>query len=734
MSLRFLLSLLLVSFFWNRVSAQNPNDYKQPRILILLDGSSSMVQNWANDQTRFQVAGKVILNLMDSIYRINPNVEFSLRVYGHQHGVPDNNCFDTRREVMFSRNNLTQMAFRLESLKPIGVSPIAFSLKEAAENDFVNEREYAYSLVLITDGGESCGGDICAVVRDLLARKIEFKPYIISLLDYALLRDQYNCLGTYLQITKPEDMGLAVGTIASSYRKNLAVPILKGKEEPVKTARTPIPSALNISVPIASVPAKDTIVLPRQAPQPAADKTWVLTPEILPAIASSRMYRMVRNKPVINTRNKLPIPLIVYPPKEEEPVVMIQETIATLSVPARYHLVQPQRNVVLRKPVAVPAISFPPREEEPVVLAKEELVALRSRKIRLFTTGQFQPSPARRQSLPTIYFPPKEEDPIILPKEEIVALRRKTRLNLQQYFYAIPKKPRLAIPTIIYPKKEEEPVVTTAPPRPAPKPVTTPPAKPQEDIVEAQFTTESQPSAKTTLQVYFKSANGKYFQTTPRIILIDQKTKQEVKRFFRTVDGSGNPDLQEVPPGTYTVTFEANRSLVARNVVIKESENQRVTIIITNGTLRFEYEPNLKRPINEFTATVKRNFEYAPTVEQSCAEAKSYEPGNYHIEINTLPPDKRNIDLDFAATYYIRINEPGWVQFTNQNKVGKVILYYPLGDQYARFYSMDVLGNKDAQKLRLQPGTFRAVYLDATGREMIKSFRVKSNEVTDLEL
>src|SRR5437899_6596527 len=121
-----ILFLLLLPFsLW----AQSATDeQKKPRILLLLDGSSSMLETWSESANRFTAAGTVITALMDSIYRINPAVEFSLRVYGHQYPAQDKNCFDTRNEVMFSRNNITQMSLRLASIRPMGVSPIAFSL------------------------------------------------------------------------------------------------------------------------------------------------------------------------------------------------------------------------------------------------------------------------------------------------------------------------------------------------------------------------------------------------------------------------------------------------------------------------------------------------------------------------------------------------------------------------------------------------------------------------------
>ena len=180
-SVIFVLSIVLCSHCYG----QQPTKAKQPRILILLDGSSSMQKQWTPNDFRYEAAARIIDKLMDSVYAVNPDVEFALRVYGHQHPTADNNCFDTKLEVQFSKDHYTQMMLRLAALDAIGVSPIAYSLQQAAEKDLVRLDENKYSLILITDGGESCDGNICAVVRELLKKKIDFKPYILSLVDYA---------------------------------------------------------------------------------------------------------------------------------------------------------------------------------------------------------------------------------------------------------------------------------------------------------------------------------------------------------------------------------------------------------------------------------------------------------------------------------------------------------------------------------------------------------------------
>lgn len=248
-----------------QVTAQSNKEDKNPRILILLDGSSSMLHEWTNDNIRFEAAAKIIDKLMDSVYAVNKDVEFALRVYGHQSPTSKNNCYDTKLEVMFSKDNYTQMMLRLAALSPLGISPIAYSLQQAAEHDMKNLKENKYSLILITDGGESCNGDICKVVEELLKQRIDFKPYILSLVDYKPLRQQYACLGDYLLVTSPEDIEPVVGKIVESYRHTFIQPASVTKL--IETTRKP-PSVLKITTPQVKIPVPE----PEPKPEPKKEE------------------------------------------------------------------------------------------------------------------------------------------------------------------------------------------------------------------------------------------------------------------------------------------------------------------------------------------------------------------------------------------------------------------------------------------------------------------------------
>jgi len=248
--------------------AQFKSDLVQSRILILLDESSSMVQKWNGDKAKYAAAHEIILRIMDSVYAYNADVEFSLRVFGHQHTVQENDCHDTRNEVAFSKGNRNQMDFRLTDIHPLGVTPIAYALSQAAEYDLVDEQHNAYSIILITDGGESCGGDICEVMRTLIANKVFFKPYIVGLEDAPELRSSYACMGNFLSVTKEGDVPDAVSKIVTGFKP--IIKVTKSEYKEIKELSANAPSILKVNPPhVVEVPP------PAPAPRPVAKVTSI---------------------------------------------------------------------------------------------------------------------------------------------------------------------------------------------------------------------------------------------------------------------------------------------------------------------------------------------------------------------------------------------------------------------------------------------------------------------------
>jgi Ca-activated chloride channel family protein len=152
---------------------------EKTRILFVLDASGSMNAQWGNNQSRMDVAKQILTRLVDSL-RVNPKVELALRVYGHRYSRQSNNCNDSKLEVPFGAKNHDVIITEIKSLTPKGVTPITYSLQEAAK-DFPSAAGYRNILILITDGVESCGGDPCLASIELQKKGVFLRPFIIGL-------------------------------------------------------------------------------------------------------------------------------------------------------------------------------------------------------------------------------------------------------------------------------------------------------------------------------------------------------------------------------------------------------------------------------------------------------------------------------------------------------------------------------------------------------------------------
>jgi hypothetical protein len=621
-----------------RMYAQ-PEIQKPARILFLIDASSSMLNNWTPSETRFNTASRVISSIVDSIHKVNTDVAFAVRVFGNQYPAQEKNCYDTKLEVPFNLGNDAQIKARLKYLKPLGYSPIAWSLKETAEKDFIESDQYAYSIILITDGGESCGGDICATVTNLLEKKISFKPYILSLVDYEPLRLQYECLGKYLIVAKEKDIEPAIKTIINDNRKILTI----------KT------SALKR--------------MPQQVTKPAA--TPVVTKPVPPVV--------VKQQPVIVKQDPVPVKPVK---KEEAP-----------------------------KPVVV--------EEKPIVLIKltplDRIISLtRPRKMNLLYTLA-DGNPVKIPKLTNIKII-KDDGP---PQADIPA----APINMTKP--AVPKnKPGIVEPT-------------TGSVNPKPAPVKSPVRKTVTNTDEKlDFVVKVEDAKESTLQIYFTNGQGRFYNTEPKMLIKDSKTGKEIKSIYRNVTG-GEPNPIKLEPGTYDIQIPGGRSK-ASGIVMEPGKNKKYYIKVSNAALAFYYPSAPNRPVKEFTALVSKRFEPGPVVKQKCDTELPYEPTNYHIEINTLPPMILNVDLEFNNVKLISLQETGSVQITNQNAVGKVQFWYQHGDTYVPFYEMEMQGNPANQKVDFLPGLYQVRFYTGPVTPLAKAelimFRVKSNMTTSIEL
>jgi len=212
---KYILPFLLV-FNLSAVSGQNYQQVEKEkpppltRILFVLDGSQSMYGRWQSD-VKMNIAQGLLSNLLDSLKDVQ-NIQLALRVYGHQKTYPPQDCNDTRLVVPFANDNAMRIKNQLRYIKPKGTTPIAFALEQSA-GDFPACDDCRNIIILITDGLEECGGDPCAVSRDLQKRGIALKPFVIGI--GRNFREAFDCVGTYFDASSEEQFGKALDLVIS---------------------------------------------------------------------------------------------------------------------------------------------------------------------------------------------------------------------------------------------------------------------------------------------------------------------------------------------------------------------------------------------------------------------------------------------------------------------------------------------------------------------------------------
>lgn len=144
----------------------------------ILDASGSMLQPM-DGRTRWDIAREL---LAARLRAMPPDVNVGLRVYGHR--VPytqeEEACNDIELLVPIQAGAADQIVEVLPGLEALGMTPMSNSLILAAE-DFTFEPGRKNSIVLISDGAETCGQAPAEVAQYLRELGIDFTVHVIGL-------------------------------------------------------------------------------------------------------------------------------------------------------------------------------------------------------------------------------------------------------------------------------------------------------------------------------------------------------------------------------------------------------------------------------------------------------------------------------------------------------------------------------------------------------------------------
>ncbi|MEO1066497.1 MAG: hypothetical protein AAFW47_03870 [Pseudomonadota bacterium] len=146
---------------------------EKQRLYIIYDSSNSMWTELPGGARRYEAARAAI---GDIVNRDLGERQIALRVYGHRR---KNDCRDSQLLVPFSAAGEAGAQFLgvISKIRPTGRTPIDLSLRQAL-TDFGGR---SGSIILISDGIESCDADPCALVKAWGEKNIDIKVHVVGL-------------------------------------------------------------------------------------------------------------------------------------------------------------------------------------------------------------------------------------------------------------------------------------------------------------------------------------------------------------------------------------------------------------------------------------------------------------------------------------------------------------------------------------------------------------------------
>jgi hypothetical protein len=199
-------------------------------MLMILDASNSM---WGQTGgvAKIETAKEALTGLLEEL---SPDTRLGLMLYGHRR---EGDCADIELVSPFGAGTRESIRAAILGITPRGKTPIAASLQAAADAFAGLEEEPNNSIVLISDGIESCDGDPCAVAGALVERNVSLRVHVVGFDVDEETRAQLQCIadrgnGEYFDAQNPEGFRTAV---ESAQQAAAAAPEPEPEPEPAFT-------------------------------------------------------------------------------------------------------------------------------------------------------------------------------------------------------------------------------------------------------------------------------------------------------------------------------------------------------------------------------------------------------------------------------------------------------------------------------------------------------------------
>lgn len=182
-------------------------------VMVVFDGSNSM---WGqiDGTAKIEIARSVMENLLGEW---SNDREVGLMAYGHRRR---GDCTDIETLVTAGHDTRTEILERINSITPTGKTPLTDAVEQAA--NALSFADQPATVVLISDGLESCERDPCALAEALEKGGVGFTAHVVG---FGLAGDEdtasLSCIaektgGKYIQANNAAELGQALNVVSSA--------------------------------------------------------------------------------------------------------------------------------------------------------------------------------------------------------------------------------------------------------------------------------------------------------------------------------------------------------------------------------------------------------------------------------------------------------------------------------------------------------------------------------------
>ncbi len=200
------LALMLTAFISPALAQSQNENAGSASTIIVMDGSGSM---WGqiNGKTKLEIARETVSSVLATL---PADQVLGLMAYGHR---SKGSCEDIELIVPPAKGSAQAVQKAVNEMKFLGMTPLSAAVRKAAEA--LRYTEQAATVVLVTDGLETCNADPCALGKELEAAGLKFTAHVIG---FGVAKEQgaqLACLaentgGKYLQASDAASLNIAL--------------------------------------------------------------------------------------------------------------------------------------------------------------------------------------------------------------------------------------------------------------------------------------------------------------------------------------------------------------------------------------------------------------------------------------------------------------------------------------------------------------------------------------------